>query len=110
MWLGTVGTPWSSSPSRSITTVMPCSSRYFQSSILGDRKRQPASSRQMMFMSEPPISSKPPIGESLLLRVPVDVEGVALLVAQVDPHALAGMAGLGALVLFERLEGDFRVF
>src|SRR5215212_1824324 len=103
MWLGTVGTPWSRSPSRSITTVMPCSSRYFQSSILGDRKRQPASSRQMMFMSEPPI------GESLLLRVPVDVEGVALLVAQVDPHALAGVAGLRALVLFERLEGDLRV-
>src|SRR3954470_16209394 len=78
-----VGMPWSMPPSRSRTTVIPCSSTYRQSSILGERYRQPASSRQMMFISE-----APPF-ELLLLGIPEDVERVALVVVQVEPHPLA---------------------
>src|SRR4051794_31535462 len=94
-----VGMPWSMPPSRSRTTVIPCSSTYRQSSILGERYRQPASSRQMMFISE-----APPF-EFLLLGIPEDVERVALVVVQVEPHPLAAPpAGLGLVA--QRLDGD----
>src|SRR5947199_9081721 len=92
----------STSPSRSMTTVIPCSSTYRQSSILGERNRQPASSRQTMFISE-----APPF-EFLLLGVPADVERVALVVVQVEPHPLAASpAGLGLVA--QGLDGDLGV-
>src|SRR3954470_15791820 len=97
-----VGMPWSMPPSRSRTTVIPCSSTYRQSSILGERYRQPASSRQMMFISE-----APPF-ELLLLGIPEDVERVALVVVQVEPHPLAAPpAGLGLVA--QGLDGDLGV-
>src|SRR5262245_11214309 len=84
-----------------MTTVMPCSSRYLQSSILGERNRQPASSRQMMFISEAPPC------ELLLARAPVDVERVAFVVAQVDSHPLAGLVRFRPFVLGQRFEHHF---
>src|SRR3954447_10106651 len=92
----------SMSSSRSITTVIPCSSTYFQSSILGERKRQPESSRQMISISEPP-----PL-ELFLLRVPEDVERVALVVVQIEPHPLAAAPACLRLVA-QRLDGDLGV-
>src|SRR3954451_3190828 len=93
---------WSMSPSRSMTTVISCSSTYRQSSILGERKRQPESSRQMMSISEPP-----PL-ELLFLRVPEDVERVALVVVQVEPHPLA-TAPAGLRLVAQRLDGDLGI-
>src|SRR6059058_1562441 len=90
----------SMSPSRSTTTVIPCSSTYRQSSILGERNRQPASSRQTIFISE-----APPF-ELLRLGVPEDVERVALVVVQVDPHPLAAAAPAGLLLIPQGLDGD----
>src|SRR3954447_634800 len=97
-----VGMPWSMPPSRSRTTVIPCSSTYRQSSILGERYRQPASSRQMMFISE-----APPL-EFFLLGIPEDVERVALVVVQVEPHPLAAPPA-GPCLVAQRLDGDLGV-
>src|SRR5947208_16738717 len=97
-----VGISRSTSPSRSMTTVIPCSSTYRQSSILGERYRQPASSRQMMFISE-----APPF-EFFLLGAPEDVERVALVVMQVEPHPLAASpAGLAPVA--QGLDGDLGI-
>src|SRR3954447_8499724 len=97
-----VGMPWSMPPSRSMTTVIPCSSTYRQSSILGERKRQPDSSRQMMFISE-----TPPL-ELLLVRVPEDMERVALVVVQVEPHSLFPTP-VGLSLVVQGLDGDLGV-
>src|SRR3954452_15329106 len=97
-----VGMPWSMPPSRSRTTVIPCSSTYRQSSILGERYRQPAWSRQMMSISE-----APPF-EFFLLGAPEDVERVALVVAQVEPPPLAAPPAGPGLVA-QGLDGDLGV-
>src|SRR5947199_9764169 len=103
--------PGSISPSRSMTVVISRSSMWAQSSMRGERKRQPASSRQKICIIYRAIihrSQAAPV-EGLSLGVPIDVERVAAIVMEVEPHAgLVGglaLAGLGGGV--EGLEGHF---
>src|SRR5258706_9391469 len=109
MWFGMVGMPASTSPSRSMTVVISRSSTCAQSSIRGERKRQPAASRQKICIFGGQLQT-PPI-EGLALRIPIDVERVAAFVVEIDPHSrLAGdlaRAGLGGGV--ERLERYLRL-
>src|SRR5258706_2070908 len=97
MWFGMVGMPASTSPSRSMTVVISRSSTCAQSSIRGERKRQPAASRQKICIFGGQLQT-PPI-EGLALRIPIDGERVAAFVVEIDPHSrLAGdlaRAGLG---------------
>src|SRR6266850_2331086 len=107
MWLGIVGMPASMSPSRSMTVVISRSSTRAQSSMRGERKRQPASSRQKICMILWGQLQTPPI-EGFPLRVPVDVERVAAVVVEVAPHSRLGgdLAGAGLGGGVEGLERD----